>query len=227
MKISNIRNIQSDYVIKSNTNSIKSEKISQPEKIGQVKSEKNRFTFDMSDKEPYQIIYNNATLNNSNSNKSKNELSDDEINEEINLRIYKQNYLDKSGIEFGSDKFKSWLEENKNTFPVPADAPAKLRKEVYNMLDSAKDPVIRYFLLRDFTRGFKKVKDHGDLNSYMKVTNNILKFHKDHLKLLKMKDADDAIIKKNIENFTEVVNEILTFRNRLDYLILDSKIKEK
>ena len=43
----------------------------------------NQVLYELDDKEAFAKMYNNATLNNS-SNKSKNELSDDEINKEVN-----------------------------------------------------------------------------------------------------------------------------------------------
>ena len=177
-------------------------------------------------KEPYKTVYNNATLNNS-SNRNENELSDNEINDEVNLRIYKQSHLDKLGIEFNSDEFKSWLEENGKIFPVPLDAPARVRKAVYDMIDSAKDPGIKYYILKEFTRGFRKVKNHSDLNEYMKVTENILRDKKDYLKLLRMNETDDPIIKEAIEDVSELVNEILAFKNKLGDVILNYEGKGK
>lgn len=68
-----------------------------------------------------------------------------------------------------------------------------------------------------------KIKNHGDLNSYMKVTEDILRDKKDYLKLLRMNETDDPIIKKAIENISELVNEILAFKNKLNDIILDER----
>ena len=72
-----------------------------------------------------------------------------------------------------------------------------------------------------------KIKNHGDLNSYMKVTEDILRDKKDYLKLLRMNETDDPIIKKAIENISELVNEIFAFKNKLNDIILDYETKEK
>ena len=95
------------------------------------------------------------------------------------------------------------------------------------MVDSAKDLGTKFYILKEFTRGFRKVKNHSDLNEYIKVTEDILRDKKDYLKLLRMNETDNPIIKKAIENVSELVNEISDFKNSLYNIILDYKAREK
>lgn len=94
------------------------------------------------------------------------------------------------------------------------------------MLDSAKEPA-KFYMIKEFTRGFWKVKNHSDLNSYMTVTENILKYNKDYLKLLRMNETDDPIVKKTIENVSELVNEISAFKSNLNDIIFDYEARDK
>ena len=188
------------------------------------KSKTNNLTYKEIGDIPYKRIYNNATLKSY--DKKNNNLDDYEIDKEVNMRLYKEHHLDEEGIEFGSNEFKEWMIKNQENFIVPIDAPAKIRKTVYDMVDSAKEPA-KFYILKEFTRGFKKIKDHSDLNSYMNVTDKILKDKKDYLNLLKMNETDDSIIKKAIKNVTELVKEITTFKNNLKDVILDYKTQKK
>lgn len=61
----------------------------------------------------------------------------------------------------------------------------------------------------------------------MTVTENILKYNKDYLKLLRMNETDDPIVKKTIENVSELVNEISAFKSNLNDIIFDYEARDK
>ena len=181
----------------------------------------NQVLYELDDKEAFAKMYNNATLNSETSKiyNSNNEMTDEEINNEINRKLYERSHLDKQGIEFNSKEFKDWLLKLKHNFPIPPDAPAKVRKEVYDMLDSVKDPGERFLIVRDFARGFKKAKEPLDLNECMKVTNKVLQKNKESIELLRILKSSDPRIINSIAHFTEVVNAVSNFKTRLKNLI--------
>ena len=61
----------------------------------------------------------------------------------------------------------------------------------------------------------------------MTVTENILKYNKDYLKLLRMNETDDPIVKKTIENVSALVNEISAFKSNLNDIIFDYEARDK
>lgn len=64
----------------------------------------------------YLIIYNNATLSKADSD--NNQLTEDEINKEVDMVLYKEYRLEEQGIEFGSDEFKAWQVKYKNNIDL-------------------------------------------------------------------------------------------------------------
>lgn len=222
MKIYNIVSSKSVYVPKNLVKKEHTEDLGIANDISK-KAEINsdRVLFESNDNQAFRTIYNNATLKNKTSeiNNLNIKMTDDEINNEVNRKLYERNHLDKEGIEFNSKEFKEWLSKMKHNFPIPPDAPAKVRKEVYDMLDSVKDPGIKFLIVRDFARGFKKVKEPSDLNACMKVTNEVLKKNKDSIELLRLLNSNDTRIKNSIDHFNEVVNVVSSFRTRLKNFI--------
>lgn len=137
------------------------------------------------------------------------------LNEEINKRIYEHSNLKDYGIEFNSCQFKNWLLENSKYFPVPVDAPALIRKLVYETIDANKDSRCWFNLLKNFTREFREIKDVKDSNLYLEAVDKMLKSNKDYLDLLLKNSMNDPKLRQSIDDYSELGNELRKFKGKI------------
>lgn len=217
MKINNISNITNKYISKVSSKNSKNKL--ENNSVDSKKSKK--YTDDVStdnNKSHYQTIYNNATLNQYTGNDKQ--LTDEEINKEVDMKIYKEYRLEEEGIEFGSDEFRAWQEKYKDNIPIPLNAPAMVRKELCDMISSVKNPKAKYRICKELWRGFKNV-DASNIKSCVSVTNNILKNSKDYLTLLKICNGNSNKFKDVIDYYSEIVDLLTKFKSNIKSLITE------
>lgn len=166
--------------------------------------------------QPYKQIYNNASLNFSPISKNNNEKTDEEINLEVDRRIYEINHLEDDGIEFNSPQFKSWLQKNKESLVIPVDAPAKVRKEVMDMFDSIPDDDVstKFSIAIQINNMFgqNSIKDSRDV---LNRCNDIISENSDYIEVIKMCGS-------NLEEDVQAINssnKVIDFFKRFENFI--------
>ncbi|MDS0527604.1 hypothetical protein NNC19_18090 [Clostridium sp. SHJSY1] len=169
---------------------------------------------------PYSIVYNDATLENSNNkiiSSSEDKMSDEELAFKLDKDLYDHSDLSSKGIKFNSNEFKNWLKEQKKSLVVPPDAPPKIRKALTDTLDSLKkkDEVAWFRTCRAIHRGLKGY-DTTKTSSYSKVFNDILQDSKDYITSINISGLSNSSIFKDgirvkqnmIEVFTKLKSKI-------------------
>ncbi|MDS0527715.1 hypothetical protein NNC19_18660 [Clostridium sp. SHJSY1] len=168
----------------------------------------------------YETVYNKATLQQNKGtslNSSNDNLEDKEINLALDKEIYNKNGLEKQGIEFDSKEFKKWLEKNKKSFIIPIDAPAKVRKALTDTINSADNTMVKFKTAKAFGRGVKNI-DPKDIDSYEKLSNNIIQDNKDYITALKIGDSTSKEVKDAIKNHTQIIDIVTQFRSKIKKL---------
>ncbi|MDS0527603.1 hypothetical protein NNC19_18085 [Clostridium sp. SHJSY1] len=166
---------------------------------------------------PYETVYNKATLQQNKGtslNSSNDNLEDKEINLVLDKEIYNKNRLEKQGIEFDSKEFKEWLEKNKKSFIIPIDAPAKVRKALTDTINSADNTMVKFKTAKAFWRGVKNI-DTKDVDSYEKLSDNIIQYNKDYITALKIGDSTSKEVKDAIKNHTQIIDIVTQFRSKI------------
>lgn len=170
------------------------------------------------------IIYNNATIENSNSkliDKQKDEMTDEEITYELNKERYDKEKLSEKGIEFNSKEFFGWLEEHKKEYSIPYDAPPKIRKAVKDTIDTLiknNDLGVAFYTIKAISRGLRG-KDIKNPKTYLDICNNTIEKSKDTLTSIAMSGLSNnpmfqsTIItnKGLIDAFSKIKNDINTY----------------
>ena len=223
MKIGNIIASTNNYISKVSKRDEKKESDNENISLKYSKKDLNNSITD-ANQLPYKKIYNKATLENmANATvKSNKELTDKEINNEVDKKLYEQYNLANEGIEFGSNEFEAWKEKYKNNLPIPLEAPAKVRKELSNMIDSIKDPKAKYRICKNLWRGFQNI-DASDITSCADVTNKLLNDSKDYLTLLKINNNNSNQFKDVIDYYSEIVDALTKFKVKINDLITEEK----
>ncbi|MDS0527714.1 hypothetical protein NNC19_18655 [Clostridium sp. SHJSY1] len=169
--------------------------------------------------EPYQTIYNNATLENNNF-KSTVEQTDEEITYEMNKNIYDSEELSEKGIKFNSKEFFEWLEKDKKGSAVPYDAPPKIRKKLSDTLNKLKkeNGIVWFRSVKALGRGLRD-KDTKDPQSYLDICNNVIEKSKDMLTSIAMSGLNNSPIFQStiitnkclINVFTDIKSDINSY----------------
>ena len=163
----------------------------------------------------YNTVYNNATLNHSNSHSSDNNgLSDEELANKLDRRVYDTLHLADKGIEFGSKDFREWLKTNKENTCVPYDAPPKIRQALYDMIDSIPEPASDSEWNTKISVSealFLKVHTFppNDIESYKRLSNEIITKYSDNLSQLKTLNdpsfkASEKVFQTTIDAFSSL-----------------------
>lgn len=169
--------------------------------------------------QPYRKVYNNANLGFNSINKNDSEKTDEELNLEVDRRIYEMNRLEEDGIEFNSPEFKKWLQKNKENLVIPVDAPAKVRKEVMDMFDSIPDSDVgsKFSIAIQINNifGRNSIRESQDIIDRCK---DIISENSDYINVLKMCNSNSMEDLDAIDSS----NKVIDFFKRLeDYIKLN------
>ena len=172
----------------------------------------------------YNTVYNNATLNHSNNHSiENNELSDEELANKLDRRVYDTLSLADKGIEFGSKDFREWLKANNENTYIPYDAPPKIRQALYDMIDSipehasgsewnTKVSVAEELWLKVHTF------PPNDIESYKRLSNEIITKYSDNLSQLKTLNdpsfkASEKVFQTTIDAFSSLYDFLDNYTN--------------
>lgn len=169
----------------------------------------------------FKTIYNNATLENVNKtcNNDDENLTDDELSKMLDKKLYDICHLSSKGIEYGSKEYEDWKDKWKDNIVVPLDAPVRVRKALFDLIDSVEDEVAGSELACTICDNLKGV-DTSDINSYFnlcdKVVNENNKFI-DDMNASGM--ANNIYIKAAIEGKMKLNECLLKFKLDLEDIV--------
>lgn len=169
----------------------------------------------------YPIVYNSATLENTNEksmDKQNDEMTDEEITYELNKEIYDKSNLSSKGIEFNSKEFFEYLEKSKKGNPVPYDAPPKIRKILKDTLDKLRNEngIVWFYTVKAFGRGLRD-KDTKDPNSYLNICNDTIDKNKDNIKSLVMSGlANNPLFSDSMKCYKGLIDVFSKIKNDIN-----------
>lgn len=215
-----VNNLRKTRYIQSDKNEVK-ENLESQDKLVKKNPEPEVFKDNNENILRFKKVYNKATLENVNKpcNDKAESLTDEELGKVLDKKVYDSCHLHSLGIEYGTKEYEEWKDRWKDNITVPLDAPVRVRKALYDLIDSTEDEITRSNLVFSIADNLEGV-DTSDINSYFNLCDKVVsennKFIND-MNLLGM--ASNSYVKVTINQMLDLNKCLSKFKLDLEDIV--------